>query len=119
MRLTTVLPLAGLLALMGMAAAPQSEWSTKTWSAILSRYAADDYAGAIEAIEAIDTVAFLREISADTPENALTNWERAALAWTRLGASPTIVRRRQLIAATVALEIMLAHPQLPPPLRLS
>src|SRR5262245_45461560 len=118
MSLTKLFPLAALFALAGMAPALQSEWSTKGWSAILTRYAAGDYAGAIGAIEAIDTVAFMRVISADAPENALTNWERAAVAWTRESASPTTVRHRQLITATVALEIMRAHPHLLPPLRL-
>ena len=106
-----VVPLAGLLAVVAMSPA-QSRWSRSAFNAILTRYATGDYAGAIKAIEGIDQFAFDTPLTPDTPDNAFTNWQRAAPEWIRLGTWPTGLRRRQLIAATVALEIVRARPEL-------
>jgi len=119
MTLMKFLPLAGLLAVAAVSPPAQSMWSRNAWSAILTRYGTGDYDGAVRAIEGIETSAFTTALTPDTPENALTNWERAAPAWTRLGASPAIVRRRQLVSATVALEIVRAHPELRPVQRMA
>ena len=105
------MPLAGLLAVV--ACRPHSRRGRGAPStAILTRYATGDYAGAIKAIEGIDQFAFETPLTPDTPDNAFTNWQRAAPEWIRLGTWPTGLRRRQLIAATVALEIVRARPEL-------
>ena len=89
-------------------AAP-STWSKAALTAILDQYASGNYEAATRAIAAIDQLS-LHE-SQDTPETPFTNWQHAAPDWIRKGSSTAESNRRKLIAATVALDIVRAHPE--------
>ena len=110
MRLTVPIALVGLLA-AAVATPAQSTWSRSAVNAILLRYATGDYAEAIHGVEGLNQGALQERLTPDTPDNAFTTWDRAARDWIRLGSWPTGLRRRQLVAATVALEIAHAHPE--------
>lgn len=115
MTLSKLVPMAGLLAVLAVPPA-QPTWSRSAVGAILTRYATGDYAGAIRAIEGVDQLPVGMALSPDAPrpDDAFGDWQRAAKDWIRLGAWPTGLRRRQLIAATVALEVVRARPELDP-----
>lgn len=108
-----VLLAAALLGLLGRSPA-QPTWSRSTVSEILTRYGTGDYAGAIRAIQGVDELPLgIRAPDLPTtPDDALIDFQRAAKDWIRLGTWPTGSRRRQLIAATVALEVVRARREL-------
>ena len=108
-----VLLAAALLGFLGMSPA-QPTWSRSAVSEILTRYATGDYAGAIRAIEGVEQLPVgIRAPDLPTvPDDALIDLQRAANDWIRLGTWPTGSRRRQLIAATVALEVVRARREL-------
>src|SRR6476620_7019904 len=106
MRLTVAIALVGLLT-AAVATPAQSTWSRTAVRDILTRYATGDYAGALRAIEGVDQLPLgMRVGEASQPDDAFIDWQSAAKDWIRLTSWPTGVRRRQLVAATVALEIV-------------
>ena len=119
MRPRTLVPLTGLLAVLAVPPA-QPTWSRSVVAEILTRYATGDYAGAIKAIEGMDHCPSGRRlVPLMAPDNAFIDWQHAAKDWIRLGTWPPGLRRRQLITATVALEVVRARPELHPYRRLS
>lgn len=114
MLLRRATPLAGLL--VALVVSPQQpSWSRSEITEILSRYAAGDYSGAIKIIESVDQLRLGKSVSdqLSPPDDAFIDWQHATKDWIRLGTAPT-GRPRELIAATVALEVVRAHPELAP-----
>jgi tetratricopeptide (TPR) repeat protein len=112
MRLTVAIALVGLLT-AAVATPAQSTWSRTAVRDILTQYATGDYAGALRAIEGVDQLPVgMRVGQASQPDDAFIDWQSAAQDWIRLTSWPTGVRRRQLVAATVALEIVRARSEL-------
>jgi tetratricopeptide (TPR) repeat protein len=111
--------MAGLLVVL-VVSPPQPSWSRSVITEILSRYATGDYTGAIKIIESVDALPIGGSLSPGTlsaPDEAFIEWQHAAKDWIRL--DPKDSRRHQLIAATVALEIVHARSELNGPRRLS
>jgi tetratricopeptide (TPR) repeat protein len=117
MKIARVAPLVGVVAVLAAAPAGPSAWSKTALLTLLDRYAAGEYDFAARAIAAIDRLGAIE--TPEAPDTPLTTWRLAAPEWIRSAASPAEIDRRRLIAATVALELVHAHPEVPWPRRWS